>query len=66
MSLAAALSEAFAARQDPEAVPAASVAVAVGQHVVIEAWGARPATVFQAASVSKPVAAMVAGGPSGP
>lgn len=60
MSLAVALADAFASRPDPASVPAASVAVAVDQQVVIEAWGVRPETVFQAASISKPVAALVA------
>jgi len=60
MSLTAALSDAFAARPDPGAVPAASVAVAVDQHEVIVAWGVPPGALFQAASISKPVAAMVA------
>src|SRR5215469_11164186 len=60
MSLAASLSDAFASRPDPGAVPAASIAVLVDQHEVVEAWGAQTSTVFQAASVSNPVAAMVA------
>ena len=60
MSLAVALSDAFASRPDPAAVPAASIAVAVDQQTVIEAWGAKTSTLFQAASISKPVAAMVA------
>ena len=60
MSLAVALSDAFTSRPDPAAVPAASVAVVVDGHTVIEAWGARTSTLFQAASISKPVAAMVA------
>jgi CubicO group peptidase (beta-lactamase class C family) len=60
MSLAAALSDAFASRPDPAAVPAASIAVVVDQHTVIKAWGAKTSTLFQAASISKPVAAMVA------
>jgi CubicO group peptidase (beta-lactamase class C family) len=60
MSLAVALSEAFASRKDPAAVPVASIAVAVDQQTVIEAWGAETSTLFQAASISKPVAAMVA------
>ena len=59
MGLAASLSGAFASRPDPAAVPAASIAVAVDQHEVIEAWGVRTSTLFLAASVSKPVAAMV-------
>jgi CubicO group peptidase (beta-lactamase class C family) len=60
MSLAASLSDAFASRPDPRAVPAASIAVVVDQHEVVEAWGVQTSTVFQAASISKPVAAMVA------
>jgi len=60
MSLAASLSAAFASRPDPGAVPAASIALAVDEEQVTEAWGARPDTLFQAASISKPVAAMVA------
>jgi CubicO group peptidase (beta-lactamase class C family) len=60
MSLAVALSDAFASRPDPAAVPTASIAVAVDQQTVIEAWGAKTSTLFQAASISKPVAAMVA------
>ena len=60
MSLAVALSDAFASRPDPAAVPAASIAVVVDQQTVIEAWGAETSTLFQAASISKPVAAMVA------
>lgn len=60
MGLAAALSDAFAARPDPGAVPAASVAVAADQQEVIEGWGVSPGTLFQAASISKPVAAIAA------
>jgi len=60
MSLAASLSEAFAARPDPDAVPAASVAVVTDGHEVIQAWGVQASTVFQAASISKPVAAVMA------
>jgi CubicO group peptidase (beta-lactamase class C family) len=60
MSLAASLSDAFASRPDPDAVPAASIAVAVDQQEVVVAWGARTSTVFQAASISKPVAALAA------
>jgi CubicO group peptidase (beta-lactamase class C family) len=59
MSLAAALSAAFASRPDPAAVPVASIAVVADQHTVIEAWGAKTSTLFQAASISKPVAALV-------
>src|SRR5215472_5845094 len=60
MSLAASLAAAFEARPDPDAVPAASVAVAADGQEVIAAWGARTSTLFQAASISKPVAALVA------
>ena len=60
MSLAVALADAFASRPDPAAVPAASIAVVAGQQTVIEAWGAKASTLFQAASISKPVAAIVA------
>ncbi len=60
MSLAVALSEAFASRADPAAVPVASIAVVGDQQTVIEAWGAETSTLFQAASISKPVAAIVA------
>ncbi len=60
MSLATSLSDAFGSRPDPDAVPVASIAVAVDQHEVVAAWGAQTSTVFQAASISKPVAAMVA------
>ena len=59
MSLSAAWSDAFAARADPELVPAASVAVAVGDDETAAVWGVRPGTLFQAASISKPVAALV-------
>ncbi len=60
MSLAAALSEAFASRPDLGAVPAASIAAVVDQQEVVAAWGVPASTVFQAASISKPVAAIVA------
>jgi len=60
MSLAASLFEAFKARPDPDAVPAASVAVVADGHEVIQAWGVQVSTVFQAASISKPVAALAA------
>lgn len=60
MSLAVSLSDAFASRPDPGAVPAASIAVVVDQDEVVEAWGVQTSTVFQAASISKPVAAMAA------
>jgi CubicO group peptidase (beta-lactamase class C family) len=59
MDLFASLSRAFAAREDPEMVPAASVAVVVGHEEVLAVWGVRPGTLFQAASISKPVAALV-------
>jgi CubicO group peptidase (beta-lactamase class C family) len=60
MSLTASLSAAFAARPDPVAVPAASVAVLVAEDEVTAAWGAEKGTLFQAASMSKPVAALMA------
>jgi CubicO group peptidase (beta-lactamase class C family) len=60
MSLSASLSAAFAARPDPAAVPAASVAVLMDQDEVMAAWGAEKGTLFQAASISKPVAALMA------
>jgi CubicO group peptidase (beta-lactamase class C family) len=58
LQLAAALSDAFAARPDPGAVPAASVAVFVDEQEVVEAWGVPACARFQAASISKPVAAI--------
>jgi CubicO group peptidase (beta-lactamase class C family) len=60
MSLLASLSAAFAARPDPQAVPAASVAVVVAGDEVTADWGAPEGTLFQAASISKPVAALTA------
>src|ERR1022692_2300317 len=60
MSLLASLSAAFAARPDSAAVPAASVAVLVAGDEVTAAWGAPDGTLFQAASISKPVAALAA------
>jgi CubicO group peptidase (beta-lactamase class C family) len=60
MSLPASLSAAFAARPDPVAVPAAAVAVLVAEDEVTAAWGAEKGTLFQAASISKPVAALMA------
>jgi CubicO group peptidase (beta-lactamase class C family) len=60
MSLLASLSAAFGARADPDAVPVASAAVVVGQDEVSVTWGAPHGTLFQAASISKPVAALVA------
>ena len=60
VSLHAALTAAFEARPDPAAVPAASVAVAVDGDEVTSAWGVEPGALFQAASISKPVAALVA------
>jgi CubicO group peptidase (beta-lactamase class C family) len=54
------LSATFAARPDPAAVPAASVGVLVAQDEMTASWGAVDSTVFQAASISKPVAALVA------
>jgi CubicO group peptidase (beta-lactamase class C family) len=60
MSLLASLSAAFDARADPDAVPVASAAVIVDQDEVSATWGAPHGTLFQAASISKPVAALVA------
>src|ERR1017187_1724047 len=60
MSLLASLSAAFAARPDSAAVPAASVAVLVAGDEVTAAWGGPDGTLFQAASISKPVAALAA------
>ena len=60
MSLLAALSAAFDARADPDAVPVASVAVTVDRDEVSATWGAPHGILFQAASISKPVAALVA------
>ena len=59
VSLHAALAAAFEGRPDPAAVPAASVAVAVDCDEVASAWGVEPGALFQAASISKPVAALV-------
>ena len=59
MSLADRLSAAFAGRDAPAAVPAASAAVLVGHDEVVAAWGADKGTLFQAASISKPVAALM-------
>jgi CubicO group peptidase (beta-lactamase class C family) len=59
MSLASAMSEAFAGRENPAAVPAAAAAVLAGREEVVAAWGAETDTLFQAASISKPVAALV-------
>jgi CubicO group peptidase (beta-lactamase class C family) len=53
------LTAAFDARPDPALVPAASVALAVDGEEVALAWGAEPGALFQAASISKPVAAVV-------
>ena len=54
------MSAAFAARPDPAAVPAASVAVHTGDDDLAVAWGVDRRTLFQAASISKPVAALAA------
>ena len=58
MSLCASLSAVFAGHR--EAVPAASVAVSSDRDEVTVAWGVGENTPFQAASISKPVAALVA------
>jgi CubicO group peptidase (beta-lactamase class C family) len=42
---------------DPTLVPAASVAVIDHGELIVGAWGSEPDTLFQAASVSKPVTA---------
>lgn len=60
VSMHAVLAAAFGARPDPAAVPAVSVAVAVDGDEVTAAFGAEPGTLFQAASISKPVAALTA------
>lgn len=57
--LSESLSAAFAARPDPELVPVASVAVHAGDDLAV-AWGADPDALFQAASISKLVAAFAA------
>jgi CubicO group peptidase (beta-lactamase class C family) len=59
MSLPATLAAAFDARPDPAAVPAASIALAVDGDEAALAWGVEPGALFQAASISKPVAALV-------
>lgn len=59
VSLQARLTAAFDGRPDPAVVPAASIALAVDSDEVALAWGARPGALFQAASISKPVAALV-------
>ncbi|MBO0774620.1 MAG: beta-lactamase family protein [Actinobacteria bacterium] len=58
MSVRARLAAAFDGRPDPAAVPAASLALAVDAAEVTAAWGVADGTLFQAASISKPVAAM--------
>jgi CubicO group peptidase (beta-lactamase class C family) len=60
VSLTARLTAAFDARPDPAAVPAASVALAVDGKEAALAWGVDTGALFQAASISKPVAALVA------
>lgn len=60
VSLHASLTTAFDARPDPAAVPVASIALAVDSDEVALAWGAEPGALFQAASISKPVAALAA------
>jgi CubicO group peptidase (beta-lactamase class C family) len=59
MSLPARLTAAFDARPDPAGVPAASIALAVDGDEVALAWGVEPRALFQAASISKPAAALV-------
>lgn len=41
-------------------VPAVSLAYAQGEEIVTAGWGAEPETLFQAASISKPVTALLA------
>ena len=41
-------------------VPAVSLAYTQGEDIVTASWGAEPDTLFQAASISKPVAALLA------
>jgi CubicO group peptidase (beta-lactamase class C family) len=60
MSLAAMLSAAFADRETSASVPVASAAVQVDREEVVTAWGADTGALFQAASISKPVAALMA------
>lgn len=60
MSLLDSLSAAFAARPDAAAVPAASIMAVVDQAEVTATWGVPEGTLFQAASISKPVAALAA------
>jgi CubicO group peptidase (beta-lactamase class C family) len=60
VSLLSALSAAFETRTDPGAVPVASVAAVVDQDEVSVTWGAPDGTLFQAASISKPVGALIA------
>lgn len=57
--LSESLSAAFAARPDPELVPVTSLAVHAGDDLAV-AWGADPDALFQAASISKSVAAFAA------
>ncbi|MBO0806984.1 MAG: beta-lactamase family protein [Actinobacteria bacterium] len=58
MSLRARLAAAFDGRPDPAAVPAASMALAVDADEMTAAWGVTDRTLFQAASISKPVTAL--------
>ncbi|MDR0344666.1 MAG: beta-lactamase family protein [Nocardiopsaceae bacterium] len=58
MSLRARLAAAFGDRPDPAAVPAASIALAADAAELTAAWGVAEGTLFQAASISKPVTAM--------
>jgi CubicO group peptidase (beta-lactamase class C family) len=54
------LSAVFAVHPNRDRVPAASLAVLAGDELVTVAWGVDPETVFQAASISKPVAGLTA------
>jgi CubicO group peptidase (beta-lactamase class C family) len=59
VSLHARLTAAFDTRPDPAAVPAASIALAVDSDEVALSWGVEPGALLQAASISKPVAALL-------
>jgi CubicO group peptidase (beta-lactamase class C family) len=59
VSLHARLTAAFDTRPDPAAVPAASIALAVDSDEIALVWGVEPGALLQAASISKPVAALL-------
>lgn len=46
--------------ESEDLVPAVSLAYAQGDEIVTASWGAEPETLFQAASISKPVSALLA------